>query len=59
MSIRRWLVKCQVNMDAGHEIKVTVKANTQRKAESKAIDTLISKGYFNVKVVSCKEDIPR
>ena len=53
--IKRWLVACEVNMDAGHEIKVIVKANTERKAKSYAINRLHKEGYFNVVVNSCKE----
>lgn len=53
--IKRWLVTCQVNMDAGHDIKVIVIANTERKAKSYAISRLQKEGYFNVVVNSCKE----
>lgn len=53
--IKSWCVVCEVNMDASHEIKVIVKANTQRKAESFAINSLYKDGYFHVKLVSCKQ----
>ena len=55
--IKSWWVVCEVNMNASHEIKMIVKANTQRKAESLAINRLYKEGYFFVKLVSCKEII--
>lgn len=53
--IKSWWIVCEVNMDAGHEVKIIVKANTKRKAESFAIDTLHKRGYFNVHILSCEE----
>lgn len=53
--IKAWWVICEVNMDASHEVKMVVKANTRRKAESYAINSLYNEGYFHVKLVSCKE----
>lgn len=53
--IKSWWVICEVNMDANHEVKMIVKANTQRKAESFVINSLYKDGYFHVKLVSCKE----
>lgn len=53
--IKSWWVVCEVNMDASHEIKTIVKANTQRKAKSLAIDRLYKEGSFFVKLVSCEE----
>lgn len=55
--IKSWWVICEVNMDASHEIKMIVKANTQRRAESFAINRLNKEGYFCVKLVSCREII--
>lgn len=53
--IKRWLVKCCVNMDMETEAKVIVHANTERKAKGKAINECYNKGYFHVEVLSCKE----
>jgi hypothetical protein len=53
--IKRWMVKCKVNMDASCEVNVIVSANTLRKAEIKAIDECKKKGYLNPQVNSCKE----
>lgn len=53
--VKAWWVVCEVNMDATHEVKMVVKANTQRKAESFAINSLYKEGYFHVKLISCKE----
>jgi hypothetical protein len=53
--IKRWLVKCQVNMDASTEVNVIVKANTERKAKIKAENECYSKGYFHVNILNCKE----
>lgn len=53
--VSRWLVKCEVNMDASKEVSVIVKANTERKAKIKATDKCYSEGYFHVNIVSCKE----
>lgn len=53
--IKSWLVVCEVNMNASNYVKLIVKANTQRKAESFAINQLYKRGYFHVKLVSCEE----
>ena len=53
--MKSWLVVCEVNMNAQHEVKMIVKANTQRKAESFAINSLQEDGNFHVKLISCKE----
>ena len=53
--IKKWLVKCQVNMDASREVSVIVKANTERKAKAKAISECHHNKYFHVTVLSCKE----
>lgn len=53
--IKSWWIVCEVNMDASHEEKIIVKANTRRNAESFAINSLYKEGYFHVKLVSCKE----
>lgn len=53
--IKSYWVACEVNMNASHEVKMVVKANTQRKAESFAINSLYNDGYFHVKLISCKE----
>lgn len=55
--IKSWCVICEVNMDASHEIKMIVKANTQRKAKIFATNRLYKEGYFFVKLVSCEEMI--
>lgn len=56
MSIKRWFVKCTVNMCADHEELVIVKANTERSARSLAINTLHKKGFFNINIISCEVD---
>ena len=53
--IKRWLVKCEVNMDASNEVDVIVKANTERKAKLLAINECYKKGYFHVNILTCKE----
>ena len=53
--MKRWLVECEVNMDASREVSIIVKANTERKAESKAINECFKKGYFYAKVISIGE----
>ncbi len=53
--IKRWMVKCEVNMDAQTEANIVVKANTERKAKIKAENECRSKGYFHVRVLNCKE----
>ena len=53
--MKSWWVVCEVNMNAQHEVKMIVKANTQRKAESFAINSLYKDGNFHVKLISCKE----
>ena len=53
--MKSWWVVCEVNMDAQHEVKMIVKANTQRKAESFAINSLYKDGNFHVKLISCRE----
>ena len=53
--IKSWFVVCQVNMNAEHEEKMIVKASTQKKAESFAINHFYKEGYFHVKIVSCNE----
>ena len=53
--IKRWLVKCCVNMDMGTEVNAIVHANTERKAKGKAINKCYNKGYFHATVLSCKE----
>lgn len=55
--IKSWWVVCKVNMDASKQIKVIVKANTERKAKSFAIDRLHKEGYFHVVIESCNEMI--
>lgn len=52
---KSWWVVCEVNMCAEKEVKMIVKANTKRKAESFAINSLYKEGYFFVKLLSCKE----
>ena len=53
--IKIWQVKCEANMDAQTEVNIIVKANTERKAKMKAEDECRNKGYFHVRVLSCKE----
>ena len=53
--IKKWLVKCEVNMDASHEEKIIIKANTEHKARIKAQNECYNKGYFHVNIISCKE----
>ena len=53
--IQRYIVKCEVNLDAGNIITIIVHANSKRKAESIAIKECDKKGYFNIKVISCNE----
>lgn len=53
--IKSWWVVCQVNMDANREVKMIVKANTEKKAKSFAINDLYKEGYFHVKLLSCEE----
>lgn len=53
--IKKWLVKCQVNMDASHEENIIVNSNTERKAKIKAEKECYKKGYFHVNIISCKE----
>jgi hypothetical protein len=53
--IKRWLVKCKVNMDASNEINVIVKSNNENKAKSIAVSKCYKKGYFHVDALSCKE----
>ena len=53
--IKSWLVACEVNMDASHWEELIVKANTERKARSFAMNELYKKGFFHVNIVSCKE----
>lgn len=55
--IKKWLVKCQINMDASTEENLIVKANTERKARVKAEDLCYKKGFFHVQILSCKEII--
>lgn len=52
--IKSWLVVCEVNMDASHWEELIVKANTERKARSFAINELYKRGYTHVSIVSCK-----
>ena len=54
--IKKWLVKCEINMDAQKKIEVLVTANTERKAK----DLAIKQCYNNlacsiVTVISCME----
>lgn len=51
--IKRWFVKCEINMDAQNEVNVIVKSNTERKAKQLAINECYNKGYLNVRVISC------
>lgn len=53
--IKRYLVTCTANMCAEKELKVIVKANSERNAKSNATNKLYDDGYFYVSVVSCKE----
>lgn len=53
--MKSWWVVCEVNMCAEHEVKIIVKANTERKARSFAINSLYKEGYFHVKILSIKE----
>lgn len=53
--IKSWWVVCEVDMDASRWVKMIVKANTQRKAESFAINSLYKDGHFHAKIVSCEE----
>ena len=53
--VSRWLVKCEVNMDASNEVGVIVKANTERKAKIMAANECYKKGYFHVNILTCKE----
>lgn len=53
--IKAYWVVCELNMDASYEVKMVVKANSQRKAEDIAISSLYKEGYFHVKLISCKE----
>ena len=52
--IKSWWVVCEVNMDASHYEKMIVKANTERKARSFAINEFYKQGYKHVNIVSCK-----
>ena len=53
--IKSWWIICEVNMSAEKEIKMIVKANTEKNAKSFAINKLHKEGYFNVKILSCDE----
>ena len=53
--IKSWEVRCEVNMCAEKEVKVIVKANTEKKAKKFAINKLYKDGYFHVKLLSCEE----
>lgn len=57
--IKAWWVRCEVNMCAEKEIKMVVKATTQKKAQSLAINRLYNEGYFHVKLISCEEMQPK
>ena len=51
---KSWWIVCNVN-NVDQEMKMIVKANTQKNAESFAINNLYKDGYSDVKVISCKE----
>ena len=53
--IKAWWVVCEVDMCANEVVKMVVKAHTQKKAESFAINSLYKDGHFHVKLISCKE----
>lgn len=53
--IKRYLVTCTANMCAEKELKVIVKASSERNAKSKAVNKCYDEGYFYVSVVSCRE----
>ena len=53
--IKSWWVICQVDMCAEKEIKMIVKANTERKARSFAKNDLAKQGHFHINIISCKE----
>ena len=55
--IKVWILEYEVNMDAQHHEKITVKANTERKAKILAEKKLHKSGYFFTKLVSCKQII--
>ena len=38
--IKKWIVKCKVNMDASNEINVIIKSSTERKAKILAVNKL-------------------
>ena len=52
--MRRWIVKCSINLDASKEVNVIVIANTERNARSKAIKECEKKGYFLPHIISCE-----
>jgi hypothetical protein len=56
--MKTWEVKFEVNMDASHIEKFTVKANTERKAVLMAKTKALSKGFFSVKLTSVKSITP-
>ena len=55
--VKTWKVTFEVNMDASHQVAVTVLAHTYKNAKTIAMKHLEKEGYFFVKFVSCKEII--
>lgn len=51
--MKRWVVKCYVNLSVDKELTVIVKANTERKARVLAMKHLHKEGYFAVTILSC------
>jgi hypothetical protein len=53
--IKRWSVECQVVKDDVSIIEIIVRANTQRKAEIKAHNECLNRGYTNVEIIDSEE----
>ena len=53
--MKNWLLDYEVNMDASHHEKVTIKSNTERKAKILSEDKLHKAGYFHTRLISCEE----
>ena len=56
--MKTWEVKFEVNMDASHIEKFTVKANTERKAIIFAKAKAFNRGFRYVKLISAKDITP-
>lgn len=55
---KEFIVRCELNMCAEHEVEIRVTTNMRRKAFDIAKRKLLKEGHFHVKLLDIKEVTP-